>query len=945
MEPLALTTVLSNLIAVGLRGAKALDAEGVGEAELDTLKAFLDGGSSILKARSKKEPRVAALQLGLTAQAFGLALARHWAGNTAMVPGSTSLPALVAKWWDQDEHARRTEIELRTQQAALQLQVLGDHEVGVDEIALLGALTGQPDATPYYRALWKAFSNPDLGDSPLDLSRAGAAREFERHFRLAYAELAVTSQGSQVRDWLEALVRETPDLMREVLARDLASWGARHVFGNVRKDKHDAADPLPFMSLEDTYVEPLGQLAVEGKSPGERPTARAIQALVRGLLQEHMLVVVTADFGHGKSLSARRLASDLAREYIESQENGRDTPYPVFVKCVRDVQDRYDHKVAVRTALWNTAKESMGPIETHDFSGFSPPEGRQATHYVLDGLDELAFSPSQLESLFARLSEGLTQRHRAVVFTRPGALSPNCLPKGTPRVELRPFDPPRVQEWLDRWGKLPDQRALVHEQIPASLRTLAGTPILLLMIAMTWDPGQSVEGGQADLYEKFFRQIALGKHEADGDGHPMIEGASARLLACLCRKDLVDVDEQDTTQAMLWMMSRVAWKAHVLAARSEELKTSHVETILADELGLPPDLAPQIKVGLLVALQYHPGGGSSNILFGHQSFREFLVARFWCSQLRRLDRRSESSIEESLMESRLLRRGDRAFDFLREMLGDLDDRVRVKILDWAERRVNDEGLKANKFRADRTNWLRESALAIGSVVSKAGLQLDDPKVLRSMFAWFQMMSSDIIVYAPRLQGAGADFSGESLVGANLVGASLSEANLRRADLSEANLVGANLRLANLDGAKLDGAKLDGAYLFLAKLFGASLVGANLQGANLQGAKLPNADLQGADLQSADLQGANLVGANLQDAKLQGVNPTDIYQLRSATNYPEDPERFVLGDEHVCDRQLRQRVVEDLLHELVAAEVVEVPEAGNSTHDDIAPGARRSETIT
>ena len=49
------------------------------------------------------------------------------------------------------------------------------------------------------------------------------------------------------------------------------------------------------------------------------------------------LVVVTADFGHGKSLTARALARDLAREYLTGAEPGPSLPMPVFIKCVDDL--------------------------------------------------------------------------------------------------------------------------------------------------------------------------------------------------------------------------------------------------------------------------------------------------------------------------------------------------------------------------------------------------------------------------------------------------------------------------------------------------------------------------------------------------------------------------------------------------------------------------------
>jgi hypothetical protein len=171
------------------------------------------------------------------------------------------------------------------------------------------------------------------------------------------------------------------------------------------------------------------------------------------------------------------------------------------------------------------------------------------------------------------------------------------------------------------------------------------------------------------------------------------------------------------------------------------------------------------------------------------------------------------------------------------MLGALEARTRQRIEDWAERKVHDENLEERRFREDRTNYLRESALAIGSAVAEHGLRLRDGMVLRSLFAWFHMMRLTPIIYAPGLHAKDVDLRSERLPYAVLSGA----------DLVGANLVGANLLQADLHQANLAGALLIGTRLF----------------------------------------GANLQNANLQNATLQHANNLTAAQLRTAKNYPED----------------------------------------------------------
>jgi hypothetical protein len=255
MDPITIATTLSKLLAVGLAAHKAHQNEGFDDRDVTAIKEFL-GASSLLPG-NKADPRPAANLLAITTRAFGTALARHWAGSAAMVPATTRLPNFLAQIVSPDEHGRRQEIDLRTRQAALRLLEPGTGSDDEKELALLQQLAGEPVQLPYYQALWAAFTNAQLDEnagSPLLLT-PGMAREFERHFRLAFDELMATDLGRHIQTWrLELAADAAPRTIRTILAQDLASWGTRHVFGNLRAPPRD--NSLPFMSLEAIYVEP-----------------------------------------------------------------------------------------------------------------------------------------------------------------------------------------------------------------------------------------------------------------------------------------------------------------------------------------------------------------------------------------------------------------------------------------------------------------------------------------------------------------------------------------------------------------------------------------------------------------------------------------------------------------------------------------------------------------
>lgn len=402
-------------------------------------------------------------------------------------------------------------------------------------------------------------------------------------------------------------------------------------------------------------------------------------------------------------------------------------------------------------------------------------------------------------------------------------------------------------------------------------------------------------GGQevtrAEIYERFFQQIAMGKCEQDKDGHEPVANASQRLLKRLVEKGelgkpLPNAPENESrAMAMLWMLSRIAWESRRCAERNEDLTLYEVTGILKGEVGLGSEASAleMIKVGVLLVLQADQQGGNHQILFGHKSFREFLVARYWAQRLDQIvaarhDHRRFTEIEEQLLGARLLGEDDESFDFLMQIVNapTWGDANRAALVKWAEECFNNEG----PYFADRhaTSWLkdqrpvlREAALAIGSSAKGSpGIRPAGSTTLRPLLGWFQTKNLYPRVKAEKLISTDAELTHMWLPGADL----------RYAKLEVASLEGAHLEGANLYGADLQGANLLGAYLQKANLKGANLRSAHLYMALIAGANLEEADLMNADLGGANLQGANLQGANLRNAILQGANlqGTNLYKV-------------------------------------------------------------------
>jgi hypothetical protein len=283
----------------------------------------------------------------------------------------------------------------------------------------------------------------------------------------------------------------------------------------------------------------------------------------------------------------------------------------------------------------------------------------------------------------------------------------------------------------------------------------------------------------------FVAHIARGKHAIDRDHHAPIARAAERLQRRLVELGRIAGDA-DLDQAMLWALSRIAWESHGLEQQDRALTQRRVVDLLGKELAIDDaaEAAHQALCdGVLLALQADFTPASSRILFGHRSFREFLVARYWAQTLARIvasDGAGWRAMESQLHGGRLLGLEDQSFAFLLEILGGWSEDERRVLWRWAEQTFNDERISQSDEVAgalllrDRRAYLREAALAVGSCVpGSPGLDARSPTALRSLLACFWGRDERAIIKAPRLRHRGAQLANVELV----------EADLRHADLA------------------------------------------------------------------------------------------------------------------------------------------------------------------
>jgi hypothetical protein len=113
---------------------------------------------------------------------------------------------------------------------------------------------------------------------------------------------------------------------------------------------------------------------------------------------------------------------------------------------------------------------------------------------------------------------------------------------------------------------------------------------------------------------------------------------------------------------------------------------------------MPFQKSRTIKIGLILALQADLHSGNHTILFGHQSFREFLVGRHWALLLQRIVRHGDRGgrLSMLMLGGRLLGY-NKSFDFLIDLINTTEaqehsasplswsDRERESLVSWLRR--------------------------------------------------------------------------------------------------------------------------------------------------------------------------------------------------------------------------------------------------------------------
>ena len=415
----------------------------------------------------------------------------------------------------------------------------------------------------------------------------------------------------------------------------LISERTKDVFG--RDHRQAMLDDQPgFMALADVYVEP--QCIAPGSDHAE---------LVRPAVKRHWdahpdrVVLLSAAFGMGKSLTTKMLAADIGEAWL--QIGG---VCPLFLHAPdlfrgrrRTIED------AILRHLENGAELSRREAEA--------VWERLPFTVLIDSFDEIVLQSGAKKEWLEEIEELATHTHRRVLLaSRPYGYESEWV-QHADILKLQPFDRDQIVDWLARTkGPVHEGDFDVDDIFERLGDELATTPILLLMAAWVWDD-EKVTKNKTTLYQAFIDRISRGKWEGVQADHPAVSSG-----VDLLEREVGQGAFQEALALIAWMqMEKLDGKEEDTADR---LSVDEIRRALEDKFitkagkPLPASDARTVTNSLVLSLFIRPAQDQKCIRFSHKSFREFLCARHMLYALQRCKDESPASPLRQLLARALI---------------------------------------------------------------------------------------------------------------------------------------------------------------------------------------------------------------------------------------------------------------------------------------------------
>ncbi|MBI3988398.1 MAG: HEAT repeat domain-containing protein, partial [candidate division NC10 bacterium] len=300
-------------------------------------------------------------------------------------------------------------------------------------------------------------------------------------------------------------------------------------------EERGAATGLPGLSIsfEVADAAPPGEqvtVAIEestAKPPGpasfsflDQWNVRATKEITRRVSLHELLkcpkAVVLGDPGSGKSTLLKYIAYKLARDPLQARnEFGLDQPYLPILISIADYALEQGDGLSIPEYL----KQGEGEL----WALFEKALKEGEALVMFDGLDEVV-TPGQRIEVARRIEDFVAHYpgNRFLVTSRIAGYSITALSMGFDHYTIAPFEEEEIRRFLRNW-----YRALLREEVGGSveadteaerlyqtitaspgIKRLAGTPLLLTIIALIHHAGVHLPYRRVDLYRLILDSLA-----------------------------------------------------------------------------------------------------------------------------------------------------------------------------------------------------------------------------------------------------------------------------------------------------------------------------------------------------------------------------------------------------------------------------------------------------
>jgi formylglycine-generating enzyme required for sulfatase activity len=381
----------------------------------------------------------------------------------------------------------------------------------------------------------------------------------------------------------------------------------------------------------------------EGQLDERTGTPEGVMSFV---FQHHPLLLVIGDPGSGKTTLLKYYALSCL-DNGRYKEFGFNEPVTVFYLPLRDLVKSEKGYASLPESLSMWAQKYFLDINESLFSGWLD---EPSTLVLLDGLDEISDVQDRVAvcewidrtvSRFAGARFVVTSRSTGYRKGDGIEIEASHL-----RADIMDFSKTQQAEFLHRWfraaffreippgaGENPELRERQEEQAGwksakkadtiiaflaqdknKSLRSLAGIPLLLQIMAMLWKEREFLPGGRSELYDAALNYMLDYRDRRRGI-YPLLAAKDARRVlspVSLWMQEELEKDEVQRVEIQLKM---------------QELLDTLYNSLPADEF------CHNLVYRSGVLVEY----GSTEYVFRHKSFREYLAGVQLVKNMHRLD--------------------------------------------------------------------------------------------------------------------------------------------------------------------------------------------------------------------------------------------------------------------------------------------------------------------